>query len=516
LFASFLCLGGASETEDLTTINADGDSEMKIVGDSSSGGDGDGDVDADGVEGSSNNKRASGWSLEDDEDDDNAEQSAQLVPIDNSVEDGPLLPMNQTKTGSDESSDTEKGGVFDGSPSSPIRHKRRERSLSVSIGGNGSSSSASTSTSSSSSGPPSSSQPSHPSHAVKTSSSSSSSGSAPSGSTATAASVSSKPVPVPTNHTATAPVATIQPKGASNTAQQQQSQVPTSSQSQPPADPDPDYDPLEAYMSGLYEDGDVAEQRALPRENNINNGVAVSISASASSGAKIGVRTPLMPEPLRPPPLAAPPSSSPTGSVSGESARIRNPEIADLEQDGVNVFGSNFITLDQIMSSLSGSGSGSGSNSGLGFNYLNNSRSSGKSIDDPGWESDISSMPPSPPGSGMGASSFHGRDGNNNSSSSSSGYTGSVSRRKSRPTAGTRPRTRSLLYTHILRIFITHSYQILPQYRRVCGDEGRDRDRGGDRRTARGTRGKREKGVYRGHPRSASSRRESQRNAHQE
>ena len=182
----------------------------------------------------------------------------------------------------------------------------------------------------------------------------------------------------------------------------------------------PDFDPLDDFMSSLYGEGEVEEQRSLPSDNNLqrleveklkNNGAlsnggsivlkgvhGVQGNTVDGVGAMIGRR-------------GEGHNNSQNFSIpaSGkdEDAQLFSEalSVTDEDDDGysflegssnggensrLNQFGSNFITLDQIMGSKSPSALGS-SSSGSGSRQGYSSR---VDYNNSGWESD--SAPPSP------------------------------------------------------------------------------------------------------------------------
>jgi hypothetical protein len=165
-------------------------------------------------------------------------------------------------------------------------------------------------------------------------------------------------------------------------------------------------DSLDDYMSSLYGDGEVEEQRGMPLEQKVQhqnkerrgNGVKAVSTASISPRAiegNLGVSTN---------------GVSDLGPDGADGMDLQSSPVADTnnEEDypslvDENDVGSNFITLDQIMGSKSPSRASS-SSSGRRMDY-----SSRVDYSNSGWESD--SAPPSPLQNGYGDGDNTDRDG---------------------------------------------------------------------------------------------------------
>ena len=177
----------------------------------------------------------------------------------------------------------------------------------------------------------------------------------------------------------------------------------------------PDFDPLDDFMSSLYGEGEVVEQRGLPSDNSLqkleferfkSNGLLLSggsiygVQGNSVDGSRafMGRRGEGQYD-----------SQNISMSVTEGKENAQRPSdslsVTDEDDDGysflagsshggensrLNQFGSNFITLDQIMGSKSPSALGS-SSSGSGSRQGYSSR---VDYNNSGWESD--SAPPSP------------------------------------------------------------------------------------------------------------------------
>lgn len=171
----------------------------------------------------------------------------------------------------------------------------------------------------------------------------------------------------------------------------------------------PEFDPLDDFMSSLYGEGEVEEQRSLPSDNTqqrleveklkhhglLSSGatdVIVGVDSSSVDGAGHGREL----------------SGGGDADLMNAQLPSDSMSVTDDDYDGysflagsgngsdnnrLNQFGSNFITLDQIIGSVSPVGPGSSSSS-AGGSGSRHGYSSRVDYTNSGWESD--SAPPSP------------------------------------------------------------------------------------------------------------------------